>query len=175
MSLDEFSDFGYEVSDEDYYDLEGYEEVDLSELEDGDEIVGKPVAQTYIAEEEYKSDSMRFFILSTDANGLPIKVKFYCQIPKPIAWSPDGYPLCNLFRNNKYERNTYNIIYSILKLQGFKNINDKDGNPVNSLKNVSAKAYLDILSEQKEITIKAVETGNDDPYNNTLEIINISK
>lgn len=174
MSLEEFTNFGYEISNEDYYDLEGYEEVGLDELKAGDTITGKPIAMTYIADEEYKSDSMRFFILSEADDGLPIKVKFYCQIPKPIGWSPDNYPLCNLFLNNKYERNTYMVIYSILKLQGFKNINDSEGKPVNSFKNVSAKAYLDTLSEQDEITIEVKETGFDEPYNNTLEIIDIS-
>lgn len=171
MSLEEFANFGYEVDDEDYYDLSAFEEVELNELEDGNRITGKPVATTFISEEEYKSDSMRFFILATDDNGLPIKVKFYCSIPKPIAWTPDGYPLVNLFRNNKYDRNTYNAIFSILKLQGMKNIYDKDGNPRNSFKNVSAKAYLDILAEQEEITIE-VKNNGDDEYN-TFEIINI--
>lgn len=175
MSLNEFADFAYDVSSEDYYDLDGYEELDLGELEDGEELTGKPIATFYPAKEDYQSDSMRFFLLSKADDGLPIKIKFYCQIPKPVGWTPDNkYPLCNLFRNNKYERNTYNIIYSILKLQGFKNINDDDGNPVNSFKNVSAQAYLDILSEQDEITIKVVGTGNEHPYNNTLEIVNIS-
>lgn len=170
MSLENFADFGYEVSDEDYYDLGAYEEVDLSDLSDGDKIKGKPIAQLYVSEEEYKSDSMRFFILSEDDNGLPIKVKFYCQIPKPIGWSPDGYPLTNVFKNNKYERNSYNAIFSILKLKGMKNIYDKDGNPVNSFKNVSVKAYLDILSEQEEITIQVKDSGDEYP---TFEIINI--
>ena len=171
MSLEEFTNFGYEVDDEDYYDLSSYEEVDINDLENGNRITGKPVANLFIAEEEYKSDSMRFFILSKDDNGLPIKVKFYCNIPKPIGYSPDGYPLVNLFRNNKYDANTYNVIFSILKLQGMKNIYDKEGNPRNSFKNVSAKAYLDILADQEEITIEVKNTG-DDEYN-TLEIINI--
>ena len=170
MSLKEFADFGYEVSDEKYYDLGGYEEVTLDELADGDEITGKPIAMTYVAEEEYKSDSMRFYILSKADDGLPIKVKFYCQIPKPTGWTPDGYPLTNVFKDNKYERNTYNAIFSILKLVGMKNIFDKDGNPVNCLKNVSVKGYLDTLAEQEEITIKVKET--DDEYL-TFEIINI--
>ena len=171
MSLEQFTNFGYEVDDEDYYDLSSYEEVDINDLEDGNEITGKPIANLFIAEEDYKSDSMRFFILSEDDNGLPIKVKFYCNIPKPVGYSPDGYPLCNLFRNNKYDANTYNVIFSILKLQGMKNIYDKQGNPRNSFKNVSAKAYLDILSEQDEITIR-VKNNGDDEYN-TLEIVNI--
>ena len=162
--------FGYEDSDEDYYDLEGYEEVDISELSDGDKITGKPIASLFINEEDYKSDSMRFFILSQDDNGVPIKVRFYCSIPKPTGWTPDGYPLTNVFRNNKYDRNSYNVIFSILKLKGMKNIFDKDGNPVNSFKNVSVKAYLEILSEQDEITIEVKETN--DEYN-TLEIVNI--
>ena len=170
MTLKEFADFGYEVSDEDYYDLEGYEEVTLDELQEGDKITGKPIATTFLADEDYKSDSMRFFILSKADDGMPIKVKFYCQIPKPIAWTPDGYPLVNLFKNNKYERNTYNAIYSILKLQGFKNIHDKDGNPVNSFKNVSAKGYLDVLAEQDEITIQVKDVDDEYP---TFEIIDI--
>ena len=171
MSLDKFANLGYEVDDEDYYDLSGYEEVELNELGDGDKITGKPIGTLFVSDEDYKSDSMRFFILSHDDNGLPIKVKFYCSIPKPIAWTPDGYPLCNLFRNNKFDRNTYNVIFSILKLQGMKNIYDEDGNPRNSFKNVSAKAYLDILAEQDEITIEVKNEG-DEEYN-TLEIINI--
>jgi len=171
MSLDEFSNFGYEVDDEDYYDLSEYEEVDLNDLNDGDKIIGKPLASLFVSEEEYKSDSMRFFILSEDDNGLQIKVKFYCNIPKPTGWTPDGYPLTNLFKNNKYDANTYNVIFSILKLQGMKNIYDKEGNPRNSFKNVSAKAYLDILADQEEITIQ-VKNNGDDEYN-TLEIINI--
>ena len=171
MSLDKFAKFGYEVDDEDYYDLSEYEEVDINELEDGNEITGKPFASLFINEEEYKSDSMRFFVLSEDDNGLPIKVKFYCNIPSPTGWTPDGYPLTNLYKNNKYDANTYNVIYSILKLQGMKNINDKKGNPRNSFKNISAKAYLDTLAEQEEITIK-VKNTNDDEYK-TLEITNI--
>ena len=117
MSLDEFSNMGYEVDDEDYFDLSEYEEVDINDLNDGDVITGKPIANLYTNEEEYKSDNMRFFILSVDDNGTPIKVRFYCNIPKPIGWSPDGHPLTNLFRNNKYDANTYNVIFSILKLQ----------------------------------------------------------
>lgn len=165
-----FTDLGYEVSDEKFYDLDGYEEVELVDLSDGDKIVGKPIAQTYVADEDYKSDSMRFFILSKDDNGLPIKVKFYCQIPRPTGWTPDGYPLTNVFKDNKYERNSYNAIFSILKLKGMKNIYDKDGNPVNSFKNVSVKAYLDVLSEQDEITIEVKDSGDEYP---TFEIIDI--
>lgn len=171
MSLEEFTNFGYEVDDEDYYDLSSFQEVDINDLEDGNKITGKPIASLYLSEEEYKSDSMRFYILSQDDNGIPIKVKFYCSIPKPIGWSPDGHPLCNLFKNNKYDANTYNAIFSILKLQGVKNIYDKDGNPRNSFKNVSAKAYLDVLAEQEEITI-IVKNNGDSEYN-TLEIVNI--
>ena len=171
MSLDAFSDFGYSPDDEDFFDLSAYEEVDLNELEDGNTITGKPIGTLFTNEEEYKSDSMRIFLLSEDDNGTPIKVKFYCSIPKPISWTPDGYPLVNLFRNNKFDANTYNVIFSILKLRGMKNIYDKDGNPVNSLKNVSAKAYLDVLMEQDEITIQ-VKNNGDDEYN-TLEIISI--
>lgn len=170
MSLEEFATFGYEVDDEDYYDLSDYMEIELNELDDGEEITGKPLGTLFISEEEYKSDSMRIFLLATDDNGTPIKVKFYCSIPKPIGYTPDGYPLVNLFRNNKFERNTYNVIFSILKLQGMKNIYDKDGNPKNSFKNVSAKAYLDILTEQDEITIRVINDGGE--YN-TFEIINI--
>ena len=170
MSLDNFSNMAYEVDDEDFFDLSEYVEVDLNELLDGDEITGKPMATLFTNEEDYKSDSMRYFILSHDDEGTPIKVKFYCNIPKPIGFTPDGYPLVNLFRNNKYDINTYNVIFSILKLQGMKNIYDKDGNPRNSFKNVSAKAYLDVLSEQDEITIKVINNGGE--YN-TFEIINI--
>lgn len=170
MSLDEFTNFGYEVSDDDYYDLSGYEEVGLDELSNGDTITGKPIGKIFVAEEEYKSDSMQILILSQDDNGTPIKVKFYCQIPKPTGWTPDGYALTNIYRNNKYERNTYNVIFSILKLKGMKNIYDKDKNPVNSFKNISVQAYLDILVEQDEITIKVVETDDEYP---TLEIVNI--
>lgn len=170
MSLDNFSNMAYEVDDEDFFDLSSYVEVDLNDLIDGEEITGKPMATLFTNEEEYKSDSMRFFILSHDDEGTPIKVKFYCNIPKPKRYSPDGHPLVNLFRNNKYDINTYNVIFSILKLQGVKTIYDKDDNPRNSFKNVSAKAYLDILSEQEEITIKVVNNG--DEYN-TFEITNI--
>lgn len=170
-SLDDFNNLGYEVDDEDYYDLSAFEEVDLNDLNDGDKIKGKPFATTFVAEEEYKSDNVRFFILSQDDNGIPIKVKFYCNVPKPTSWTPDGYPLTNLFRNNKYDINTYNVIFSILKLKGMKNIYDKDGNPRNSFKNVSAKAYLDILADQEEITIQ-VKNNDGDEYN-TLEIIDI--
>ena len=56
-------------------------------------------------------------------------------------------------------------------MKGMKNIYDKDGNPRNSFKNVSAKAYLDILADQEEITIQ-VKSNGDDEYN-TLEIIDI--
>ena len=171
MSLKDFADFGYEVDDEDYYDLSSYEEVELNDLEDGNTIVGKPFGTLFISEEEYKSDSMRIYVLSQDDNGLPIKVKFYCNIPKPTSWTPDGHPLTNIFKNNKYDKNTYNVIYSILKLQGMKNIDDENGEPRNSFKNVSVKAYLDILCEQDEITIQVKNTG-DEEYN-TLEIINI--
>lgn len=170
MSLDNFTNMAYEVDDEDYFDLSDYVEVDMNELLDGDEITGKPLGTLFTNEEDYKSDSMRIFLLSKDDEGTPIKVKFYCSIPKPIGYSPDGYPLVNLFRNNKYDINTYNVIFSILKLQGAKNIYDKDGNPRNSFKNVSAKAYLDILVEQEEITIKVINNGSE--YN-TFEIINI--
>lgn len=171
MSLDEFSNFGYEVDDEDYFDLSEYEEVDLNELNDGDKIKGKPLGTLYTNEEEYKSDSYRVYILAEDDNGLPIKVKFYCNIPKPVGWSPDGHPLTNLYRNNKYDANTYNAIFSILKLQGMKNIYDKDGNPRNSFKNISAKAYLDLLMEQEEVSI-VVKNSGDDEYN-TIEITSI--
>lgn len=171
MSLDDFTNVGYEVSDENYYDLSNYEEVSINDLDEGNEITGKPIARLFINEEEYKSDNMQFFVLSEDDNGLPIKVMFYCNIPNPIGWSPDGHPLCNIYKNNKYDANTYNVIYSILKLQGMKNIDDKKGNPRNSFKNVSAKAYLDILSEQDEITIR-IKNTNDEDYK-TLEIINI--
>lgn len=170
MSLDEFSNFGYEVDDEDYFDLSKYVEVDINELHDGEEITGKPMGTLFTNEDDFKSDSMRYFILSEDDEGTPIKVKVYCSIPKPTGYTPDGYPLCNLFRNNKYEINTYNVVFSILKLQGMKNIYDDNGNPRNSFKNVSAKAYLDILAEQEEITIKVINNG--DEYN-TFEIINI--
>lgn len=171
MNLDDFNDLGYEVDDEDFFDLSEYEEVDLNELNDGDKITGKPIATKFTSEEEYKSDSMRFYILSEDDNGLQIKVKFYCNIPKPVGYSPDGLPLTNIFKNNKYDANTYNVIFSILKLQGMKNIYDKDGNPRNSFKNVSATAYLEILADQEEISIQVKNSG-DDEYN-TLEIINI--
>lgn len=174
MSLKEFANFGYEVSDEDYYDLSGYEEVTLDELNEGDEITGKPVARLYLADEDYKADNMQFFILSEAKNDngelFPIKVKFNCNIPQPTAWSPDNYPLCTVYKNNGFLRNTYWAIYSILKLQGYKNIDDKDGNPVNSFKNVSAKAYLDILADQKEITIKVKDAEAEYP---TFDIISI--
>lgn len=170
-NLDDFNDLGYEVDDEDFFDLSHYEEVDINDLEDGNKITGKPVGQLYTNEEEYKSDNMRCFILSEDDNGLPIKVRFYCNIPKPVGYTPDGHPLCNLFRNNSFDRNTYNVIFSILKLKGMKNIYDKDGNPRNSFKNVSAQAYLDILMQQDEITI-VVKNNGEDEYN-TLEIVDI--
>ena len=64
MSLKDFANFGYEVSDEDYYDLSGYEEVTLDELNEGDEITGKPYARLFLADEDYKADTMQFFILS---------------------------------------------------------------------------------------------------------------
>lgn len=170
MSLEDFADMGYEVDDEDYFDLSGYEEVDLNDIPLGEEITGKPIISFFTNESEFKSDSVRVFILSEDEEGTPIKVKFYCNVPKPTGYTNKGLPLCDLFKNNKYDANSYNVIYSILKLKGMKNINDKEGNPVNSFKNVCAQAYLEILGEQEEITIK-VKEGIDE-YN-TMEIVSI--
>lgn len=173
MNLDAFTeDVGYEVSDENYYDTSAYEEVLLEDLNAGDKITGKPIGTLFTNESEYKSDSYRFYVLSEDDNGIPIKVRFYCNIPKPVGWSPKGNALTNLFRNNKYDLNTYNVIFSILKLQGMKNIYDDEGNPRNAFKNVSAQAYLEILAEQEEITIVVKENELDEDYN-TLEIIDI--
>lgn len=172
MSLEEFVDLGYEVSDEKFYELDNYELVELNDLTNGDKITGEVFARLFIGDEDYKNDSMQFNILSTDDNGIPINVRFYCQIPKPVHWTPDGIPLCTVFKDNKYERNTYYVIFSILKLLGMKNIYDENGNPVNSFKNISAQRYIEILSEQKEITIQVKDVGEED---NTLEIINIKK
>lgn len=174
MNLDSFADLGYQVSDEDFVDLKNdYERISINELKDGDEITGKPYAELFLADEDYKSDSMAFHLLSEDEEGTKMSVDFYCQIPKPTEYTPDDMPLTTVYKNKSYDKNTYWVIYSILKLQGYKNINDANGNPVNSFKHICVSRYLEILSEQKEITI-IVKNTNQKEYK-TLEIIDIKE
>ncbi len=172
MSFEDFEDFSFEVTDEnefgdDYVDLSTYQKVQLNQLDDGEIIVGKPLT-TLFKGEEGKSDSMRLTVLSEDDDGDPIAVHCYCNIPIADKKDKKGNEYCNIFRNNDFFKNTYNAIFSVLKLKGSKNIYDKNNQPRNAIKNINAKGFLETIGKQEEITIRVVElppNNNNDVYN----------
>lgn len=172
MSFEDFNDFGFEVTDEsefgdDYIDLSSYQKVQLNQLDDGEEICGKPLT-TLFKGDEGKSDSIRLTVLSEDDDGDPIAVHCYCNIPLPETTDKKGNEYCNLFRNNTFTKNTYNAIFSVLNLKGTKGIFGKDKQPKSAIKNINAKGFLETIGKQEEITIRVVElppNSNGDVYN----------